>query len=230
MRSTLAAFAALASVVALSGCGSAATPTTQVGSTTNASLSVFESRSPDGGWVVSLPWKDCRYMTFTPTSGGRPERFAAPGGCGFDSGGVGGEWVAPHLLLIGDNFIVASIDPAMRVAKMVAALHDISVSGNGEWIAGDGPGDPANDAQANTTYVVSLRGHPKCLVVPGLSHATGFTAGGEVRVVTERGINGPSGPVKQFAISSLRSTCPTGFNGILDTGSQWAVDVTSPSW
>jgi hypothetical protein len=205
-------------------------PSTRVGSTTNAPSSVFESRSPDGRWVVSLRWEDCRYLTFTPTSGGRPERFATPEECGWDGGGTGGEWVAPHLFLIGDNFIVARIDPATRVAKMVAALHDISVSGNGEWIVGDGPGDPANDAQANTTYVVSLRGHPTCLVVPGLSHATGFTAGGEVRVVTQRGIHGPSGPVKQFAISSLRPTCPTGFNGILNASSQWAVDVTSPGW
>jgi len=139
--------------------------------------------------------------------------------------------VAPHLLLIGGSFDVESIDPSPRKARLVAALTDVTVSPNGRWIAGSGPGDPMHDVEANTTYVVSLQGRPHCLAVPGLSHIVGFTRDGkEVRVTSESGADFKPGQVKQYAISSLRASCPTGFNGILDRGSQWFVDVNSPGW
>lgn len=222
------ALVVVAGVALASGCGGAGKPATSSVTTTATQSKLFTSRSPDGRWVVSAN-KGCRYLSFAPASGGKPERFAAPADCGADQPlGVGGTWVPPHVLLIGNNNAVASINPATRTAKGIAALMDTSVSANGEWIAGSGDGDWNKDPAANTTYVVSLRGHPRCLVVPGLSfRLIGFTRDSKNVIVRgETQIGGNPTTLRRFAVASLHRNCPTGPNGIL----QSAVYVNTPGW
>jgi len=210
----------------VTGCGGAGQPSTQQSPTTSASPYVYTSRSPDGRWRLSMNLNDCKYLYLTPSSGGKAERFAAPSACGEDQGMVGGTWVAPHLLLIGDSFDVARINPATRTATLLASLKYAQVSPNGKWIAGNGPGDPEMDAEANTIYVVSVDGS-KCFVVPGLSGAPTFTPNGQNVIVG----TGKPASRRKFAITSLRPDCPTGINGILaSNGSQSYVDVKSPGW
>lgn len=118
----------------------------------------------------------------------------------------------PQILIFSRQYpLVNSADPATHKVTMLAQLSDFQVSPNGEWIAGLGPGDPRVDPVANTVYVVSIPSR-KCLAVPGQStDIAGFTEDSENVIVSQ-----PYG-LRQFAISSLGSSCPGGSMGIIPT-------------
>jgi hypothetical protein len=124
-------------------------------------------------------------------------------------------WVKPHLLIFPSDYpLVNGLDPSTHRVTLLGQLSDFLVSPNGEWIAGTGPGDPKVDPEATTVYVLSVHAR-MCLVVPGVSgDIAGFTPDSE-NVIVRRAYQHGSWQLRQFALSSLRSACPTGPNGVL---------------
>lgn len=173
---------------------------------------VFQTcRSPDHRWLLSNG--KCDTLYFRNVNNGRRVPYQSPLGCGMDdppgpndTNGLGEFWVKPHLLVIGDNIgSVLSFDPSIGKQTVVAGLSDFLVSPNGQWVAGEGSGDPQVTRQADTVYVVAIRAPGRCFVVPGLANIWGFTADSK-NVIVLRYANGNK--LRQYAISSLQSGCP----------------------
>lgn len=170
-------------------------------------------RSPDGRWLLSAQPGRCDTLYFSHGRSAKRLPFYSDAGCGdqnqpgYHPAG-GGTWAQPHLLLLGGDTEVFSVDPSTRKPRLLASLNDFLVSPNGEWIAGLGAGE-APDPQALTVYVLSVHGR-KCLVVPGQSSdIAGFTPDSR-SVIVDRIYSHGKIPLRQFTISSLRAGCPDG--------------------
>jgi hypothetical protein len=175
-------------------------------------------RSPDGRWVVSLRYERSSSVCKLSSSQGKswkPTWTFRQGGnsCTQET------WVKPHLLLVQDGAtLVDRLDPATRTTTPLAQLSPFFVSPNGQWIGGDVSGGPQVSSAA---YVLSLHSRA-CLVVPRNARQTervaGFTLDSK-NVIADRAPFNPNNPRTghdvQFALSSLRSGCPTGPDGVL---------------
>jgi hypothetical protein len=117
-------------------------------------------------------------------------------------------WARPHLLVFVDYPQVMSLDPTTRKVTNFGSLGDLVVSPNGEWVAGYGPGGPA-DPTATTVYVLAVHSQSRkeqCLVVPGSwGDAKGFTPDSKAVIVS--GVHHVE-QLRQFTISSLHAKCP----------------------
>ena len=226
-------FVVVAFATVIAGCGgnggAGSTPTGPAVATEACQLDrvrnvVQTCRSPDGRWLLSQQYGKCGTLFFSRGLNGKRMPFRSLLGCGMDeppgpnaASGEGEFWAKPHLLIIGDNVsTVLSVDPSAGKSRVVAGLSDFLVSPNGQWVAGEGPGDPQVTHQADTVYVAAIRAPGRCLVVPGLADVWGFTADSKNVIVT-RYANGNQ--LRQYAISSLPSGCPTGSNGVLPQNS-----------
>ena len=117
-------------------------------------------------------------------------------------------WARPHLLLFIDTTLVSSLDPASRKVRNLAQLSDSIVSPDGRWFAGDGA------SLSPYAYVVSTDGR-KCLVIPGRTFGVrGFTPDSKA-VIILRTDKYPKRRLIQYSIASLRTACPTGYDGVL---------------
>ena len=213
-------FVVVAFAAVIAGCGGSGAGSTPTGPAVATKACQFDQagrviqtcRSPDGRWLLSNG--NCDTLFFSNRHNGRHVPFQSTLGCGMDeppgpngTGGKGEFWVKPHLLLIGDNIsTVLSFDPATGKSRVVAGLSDFLVSPNGQWVAGEGSGDPQLARQADTVYGVAIRAPGRCFVVPGSADIWGFTADSK-NVIVLRYANGNH--LRQYAISSLPSGCPT---------------------
>jgi hypothetical protein len=174
--------------------------------------SVQTCRSPDGRWLVSESGL-CHTIFFSNGHNGRRVPFHSLLDCGTDEppgpndpSGGGQFWAKPHSLVIGDNMsTVLIVDPSTGKAKVVAGLSDFLVSPDGQWVVGEGSGNPQVTRQADTVYVVAIRAPGRCFVVPGLADIWGFTPNSK-NVIVLRYANGNH--LRQYAISSLPTGCP----------------------
>lgn len=170
------------------------------------------SRGSD--WVLSIRYD--RYssvckLRFSRGNSRRPVWIYRSGGGCLQGQSI---WVKPHLLIFPSDYpLVNSLDPSTHNVTLLGQLSDFLVSPNGRWVAGPGPGDPKVSPEANTIYLLSVGGR-ECLVVPGRSaDIAGFTPDSQ-NVIVRVYAHGTTA-LRQFAISSLHPTCPTGPSGVM---------------
>jgi hypothetical protein len=104
-----------------------------VGAATAFSTTGFSQRSPDGTWSVRFTRENGygRLDLTQRSSGERYRMYRSNDSCCDQI-----SWIAPHLLIVVDDYNVKTLDPANRTVRRIAGFSNFVVSPSGRLVAG----------------------------------------------------------------------------------------------